>query len=121
VSALTPYLQGLKQGRWYRFRAKAQASAAMADSFRVRIQNVTRSVNVESNGKTWSASSTFIFGQPAVGSFTAFESHFRIPSTFASTDIIRPDFSGFWTGTQSLYYDASSIFGPALRPGYSTW
>jgi hypothetical protein len=117
----TVSLTGFRQGSWYRFRSQVRGTAAMASAVRCRVFNTTKSVGVESDGKTWSLSGDLISKASITGAFDSLDAYFRFPTTFTLTDSISPRFQGYWTGGESLYYDELSVYGPVLRPGYSTW
>jgi len=115
-------LQNIREARWYRWRFSVRATAAMSNSLRLRITNSTKGLFVNSNGKTWDTSShNFVFQDAPVGSFSQVDAYFRASSAFEPDDLLVPQLCGNWTASESLYYDAMSVYGPALRPGYSTW
>jgi len=116
-----------KTGGWYRYRGYGRSSIdlalAAAGPFLVAIWNFTKDIYVASDGKTWDATSgnNLVLGATLAASFTQFEAYFRASSVFLPTDRVYLRHQGYWAGTQSVYYDDESIYGPVLRPGVSTW
>lgn len=116
-------IPALSTGRWYRYRCRARASLAdMPNSLRVQIFNVTRNLFVASDGKTWDVTGDLISTAcPFSPGWPTQQAYFRIPTGWSSSDLIVLRHSGYWTASESIYYDALSIYGPALRTGYATW
>jgi hypothetical protein len=110
-----------RQGCWYRFLGSVRGTAVMANAVRFRVFNSITNEAVGSDGKTWSASGDLILRSSITGSFDPLEAYFRFPSNLAAGHLVQPRFQGFWTASEALYYDGLSIYGPVLRPGYSTW
>ena len=119
------FLRAVAQGSWYRYRGSVRSSIDLTVSgsgpFRVAILNNTLTQYLQSDGKTWSGSGDFLLKPTLAASFTQYEGYFRIPSSFKPTDEMYLRHQGYWSATESLYYDDASVYGPVLRPGVATW
>lgn len=114
------------RGAWYRAQAYHRGSIAMAlngsnnGPLRMQIGSSTQDIYVGSDGKTYSSSGALVVAGTAT-TFALAEGYFRMPTTIPTTDQMVFRLSGYYTGSESLYYDDVSLYGPVLRPGVSTW
>ena len=114
----------LLRGRWYLARMLARGGSTIANAANIDLiwqkTGVVGGVNASPDGKTWVAGQNLVAPTGVVSTgWTTLSAHFRMPSDFIPGEHVYFRTNCYYTGT--IYIDDCSIYGPALRPGVSTW
>lgn len=108
----------LKRNAWY--RASGWFNSSSTGRGRIEFNNLRTGLDVKADGRTWAAQTQYAIDVAVATSYVYAEMYLRAAVDARADDTYRWYSLGY-ANPSVLYHDDLSLYGPVLRPGYSTW